>query len=459
MINYFKKDLYMKTRSSLTRRKFLLSSGLALSGTIVSHIPGSAYGEAVKKIRVALVGTGMRGTLFWLKKVPEILGERVEFVGLCDINAGRLDYSKQYSGLQCATFTDFDKMMHSVKPDYVIVSTIDSNHDEFIIRAMQLGSDVITEKPMATDEIKCAHILAAEKKYKKKVIVGFNARYGSVFSKIKELLTEKKIGQVTSVDFHEYLDTTHGASYFRRWHGEKKYSGTLLLQKSSHHFDLLNWCLDSDPVEVMAFGSLDFYGGANEFRGNNCRTCTHKKTCGFYWDINSSATDVGMYVNNEKQDGYIRDNCLYRKSIDIYDKMSVQIRYANNVIVNYSLTTYSPYEGWQIGFNGVKGRLDAAKNIPWLPSDTGNDQIIFSSLNDKREDIIVPHKPGSHGGADQEMLKDIFTNKTRSQKTAGTRDGALSLLIGVAARKSIETGKLIKIKDLTDIPLFARRPI
>jgi predicted dehydrogenase len=451
----------METKSTLTRRNFLLSSGLALSGTIVSGVPGPAFAEGFKKIRVALVGTGMRGTLFWLKRVPEILEEQVEFVGLCDSNAGRLDYSKQYSKLDCAVFTDFDKMMHSVKPDYVIVATIDSNHDEFIIRAMQLGADVITEKPMTTDEIKCVHILAAEKKYGKKVIVGFNARYGTIFSKLKELLVEEKIGKVTSVDFHEYLDTTHGASYFRRWHGEKKFSGTLLLQKSSHHFDLLNWCLDSDPVEVMAFGSLDFYGGANAFRGDNCRTCTHKKTCGFYWDIHSSATDVGMYVNNEKQDGYIRDNCLYRKSIDIYDKMSVQIRYANNVVVNYSLTTYSPYEGWQIGFNGVKGRLDAAKNIPWLASDTtsnGLDQIIYSSLKGKREDITVPRKPGSHGGADQEMLKDIFSNGTRSQKSAGTRDGALSLLIGVAARKSIETGKLIKIKDLTDIPLLVRRP-
>lgn len=453
----------METKSDLTRRNFLLSTGIALSGSLVAGVPADRFSENKAKKRVALVGTGMRGTLFWLKRIPEVVGEQVEFVGLCDSNAGRLDYSKKYAKLTCPVFTDFEKMMRSVKPDCVIVTTIDSNHDEFIISAMQFGADVITEKPMATDEVKCAHILAAEKKYGKRVLVSFNARYGTVFSKLKELLSKDKIGQVTSVDFHEYLDTSHGASYFRRWHGEKKFSGTLLLQKSSHHFDLLNWCLDSDPVEVMAYGSLDFYGGANSFRGDNCRTCIHKTSCGFYWDINSSPTDVGLYVNNEKQDGYIRDNCLYRKSIDIYDKMSVQIRYANNVVVNYSLTTYSPYEGWQIGFNGVKGRLDAAKNIPWLPkgaedSGMGSDQIIYSSLQGKREDIDVPRKAGSHGGADQEMLKDIFSSERSSSKSAGTRDGALSLLIGVAARKSIETGQVIKIKDLTDIPLLKQRP-
>lgn len=448
----------MAIKSELTRRDFLLSSGLALSGSLAAGAHPGIF-PLNKKKKVALIGTGMRGTLFWLKRVPEALDEQVEFVGLCDSNAGRLAYSKSYSKLDCPTFTDFDKMMHTVKPEWVIVTTIDSNHDKFIIRAMELGADVITEKPMTTDEVKCAHILAAEKKFGKRVIVGFNARYGTVFSKLKELLTEEKVGRITSVDFHEYLDTAHGASYFRRWHGEKKFSGTLLLQKSSHHFDLLNWCLDSDPVEVMAFGSLDFYGAANPFRGENCRTCSHKKTCGFYWDIHSSPTDIGLYVNNEKQDGYIRDNCLYRKSIDIYDKMSVQIKYANGVVVNYSLTTYSPFEGWQIGFNGLTGRLDAAKDVPWLPAtDRESDNIIFSPLKGPRENIPVARMAGSHGGADQAMLKDIFMSEIVSKKSAGTRDGALSLLIGVAARKSIETGKLVKIKDLTDIPLLPRRP-
>lgn len=453
----------MTTETTLSRRGFLMSAA-ALSGTVITAghdqhlVPGSS------KIRVVLVGTGMRGTLFWLKRVPEVLGDKVEFVGLCDRNPGRVAYSKKYSGLACPVFTDFDSMMHSVKPDCVIVATLDSNHDQFIIRALQLGADVITEKPMTTDETACARIIAAEKQYGKKVTVGFNARYGTVFSRLKELLAEQKIGKITSVDFHEYLDTAHGASYFRRWHGQKEYSGTLLLQKSSHHFDLLNWCLDSDPVEVMAFGSLDFYGSANSFRGDNCRTCPHTQQCAFYWDIRTSPTDVGLYVDNERYDGYIRDNCLYRENIDIYDKMSVQIRYANGVVVNYSLTTYSPYEGWQIGFNGVKGRLDAAKNIPWLPpsgvsaSVLGADVVVHSPLFGKKEEIEVPRKAGSHGGADQEMLNEVFSVVSDSGKSAGTRDGAMSLLIGVAARKSIETGKPVGIADLTDIPLLATRP-
>src|SRR5207247_10220106 len=66
------------------------------------------------------------------------------------------------------------------------------------------------------------------------------------------ILMEKAVGDVISVDFHEYLDTSHGADYFRRWHRLKQNSGTLLVHKASHHFDLANWWLDSTPVEVTA---------------------------------------------------------------------------------------------------------------------------------------------------------------------------------------------------------------
>ena len=66
-----------------------------------------------------------------------------------------------------------------------------------------------------------------------------------------------------------------------------------------------------------------------------------------------------LYHANEEHDGYIRDNCLWRKEIDIFDKMAVQIRYANDVQVSYSLTTYSPYEGFRIAFNGMDGRVES----------------------------------------------------------------------------------------------------
>ena len=137
------------------------------------------------------------------------------------------------------------------------------------------------------------------------------------------------------------------------------------MHKASHHFDLLNWWIDSDPVEVNAYGKLEHYGKNHSFRGDKCRTCQFKDQCKFYFDITKDERLMQLYVENEKYDGYIRDNCLWRNEIDIFDKMAVQIKYANDVQVSYSLTTYSPYEGLTIAFNGLTGRIDTWQDLPW----------------------------------------------------------------------------------------------
>ena len=118
----------------------------------------------------------------------------------------------------CPTFSDFEKMIRDTKPDYVIVTTVDATHDEFIVKALNMGVNVITEKPMTTDEVKCKRILEAEKKSGKKVIVAFNYRHSVHNMQLKELLAKDRIGKITSVDFNWYLNVYHGADYFRRWH-------------------------------------------------------------------------------------------------------------------------------------------------------------------------------------------------------------------------------------------------
>ncbi len=355
----------------MERRNFIKNSSIVASGLMLSpDVLSSVNPFAVAKKRIALVGTGHRGSSFWGKTIKDNYSEFVEFVGLCDINPGRVVTAKTHMGVSCPTFTNFEEMMKTVKPELVIVTTVDATHDEFIIKAMAMGADVITEKPMTTDEMKCQSILDAEKKYGKKIIVGFNYRHGPHMVKVKELLSQSRVGKITSVDFNWMLNVHHGADYFRRWHGIMNRSGSLWVHKATHHFDLVNWWLDSDPVEVTAYGSLEHYGKNNSFRGTKCRGCEHKEKCKFQWDITKDKRLTELYVNNEQHDGYLRDGCVWRNEIDIYDKMSAQIIYANGITVNYSLTTYSPYEGWRITFNGMNGRMETWEDIPYLSNET-----------------------------------------------------------------------------------------
>ena len=241
--------------SKLNRRAFLGTSGAFVAGSLMAS-PLARYAISKgEKVKVVLVGTGVRGTSFWGRTLVEDFPEILEFVGLCDINPGRLEYARQYMGVDCPVFADFETMVKQVKPDLVIVTTKDSTHHEFIIKGLDMGCDVLTEKPLTTDEDKCQAILDAERRSKNKLIVGFNYRWSPYPTKIKELLQAGSIGKITSVDFHWYLNTYHGASYFRRWHGLRQAGGTLWVHKATHHFDLLNWWLDSDPEEVFALAT------------------------------------------------------------------------------------------------------------------------------------------------------------------------------------------------------------
>ena len=431
-----------------------------------------------KKIKAALVGTGIRGTSFWGKTLVQNFPDILEFVGLCDINPGRLEYALDYMGVECPVFTGFEEMINQTSPDLLIVTTMDSTHHEFIIKGLEMGCDVLTEKPLTTDEVKCQAILDAERRSNRKVIVGFNYRWGPYMTSIKELLQNGAIGKVTSVDFHWYLNTYHGASYFRRWHGLRQAGGTLWVHKATHHFDLLNWWLDSDPEEVFAYGDLEHYGANGPFRSDKCRTCPHTGECKFYWDITRDQRSMDLYVNNEHHDGYIRDSCLFRPEINIYDKMSAQIKYRDNTVVNYSLTTYSPYEGWKIAFNGTEGRIDAWLDIPFMKGEnisqsdmhelemSQDDEILNAEpiiLHKLWSDFDVQHvsfQKGGHGGGDRLLHDQVFLTpgkKDPYDRTAGVRDGAMSILIGIAARKSIESGHPVRIAELTDLEPRTRR--
>lgn len=440
----------------MNRRDFVHQGGLLLAGSLAAP---AAIASPFAKTRIALVGTGVRGLGMWGKPVLEEFGSSLDFVGLCDINPGRVETGRKFLGLSCPIYTDFDKMLKETQPDKVLVMTVDGTHHQFIIKALEGGCDVITEKPMTIDEQKIQAILDAEQKSGKKVIVTFNYRYSPHRQKLWELLRSGVIGTITSADFHWYLDVYHGADYFRRWHRLRKNSGSLLVHKASHHFDLLNWWLESEPETVSAFGNLEFYGKNGPFRADTCRNCPHQKDCSFYFDITKDRQLMDLYVANEKHDGYHRDGCVFREDIDIFDKMAVQIRYANKVQVSYSLTTYSPYEGYRIAFNGTKGRLEAwiKERQPWEEAE--GDEIQLTTNFGKRTIYKVDANAAGHGGGDVRLRKQVFQPAADTyRQAAGSREGAMACLIGIAARNSIDSGQPVQIASLTSLVPQAIRP-
>ena len=440
-------------KSSISRRKFVSTAAKAF-GT-ASLLPGAVLANFPfqnKKVRVAMVGTGSRGINCWGRELVSPYAAFVEMVGLCDNNEKRVEVALEMIGVNAKTYkaAAFDRMIVEQKPDIVIVTTTDSTHVDYIVRAMELGCNVISEKPIATEADQCQRILDAEKKTGRKVFVGFNVRFMNESMEMKRILNAGELGKIIAIEYHEYLDTQHGASYFRRWHGKNKYSGSLLVHKSSHHFDLINWLLDDEPVEVQAMGKTAFYGSNKEFRGKNCRECAFTSKCEFYWDITKDQNSMKLYAACEDVDGYYRDGCVWDDKIDSQDTSSVQVQYNKGTQLTYTLNAYLPYEGQYICFSGEKGRLDVRLNSrqPWETEAP----FEFRLTNDRtrtRQWTVRPEQ-GGHGGAD-ERVKDMIFKPNQPDplgQTAGSRAGVLSSMIGIAARKSIETGGAVKISDL-----------
>lgn len=431
--------------------------------------------ESESKKRYVLVGTGGRSFMF-SQSLLGTYAENAELLALCDLNTKRMAYNasklegefgvklKQYAA------ADFERMVAEQKPDVVIVTTMDRTHHEYIIRALELGCDVITEKPMTTDAVKCQAIIDAVKRTGREVRVTFNYRYSPSRSKVKELIQSGAIGDVLSVHFEWLLDTSHGADYFRRWHRNKINSGGLMVHKSTHHFDLVNWWLGSEPEVVFGLGKLAFYGKANgEKRGLyhpyvRATGSEAAKSDPFALDLLGGDANLrGLYYDAEGEDAYMRDQNVFGDGIDIEDTMNVLVGYKSGAQLSYSLTAYAPWEGYRVAFNGSKGRIEldvmensyiSAGNSHISDGTSHSERLLLLPQFCKPQVVEIEEAVGGHGGGDLLLLADLFAPESPADplgRAAGYRDGALSILTGIAANKSFATGLPVQVDTLVNL--------
>lgn len=434
--------------------------------------------------RYALVGTGGRARMF----IDAIAGDYQEYaqlVGLCDLSQVRMDWyndrlQTQFDRAPVPTYhaDAFDRMVEETEPDVVIVTTMDSTHHQYIVRAMELGCDAISEKPMTVDVEKARAIFDAIERTGRSLRVSFNYRYAPISTKVRELVMKGCVGRPTSVDFEWVLDTHHGADYFRRWHREKDKSGGLLVHKATHHFDLVNWWINSYPQQVFAMGDLRFYGRENaEKRGEHY---SYDRYTGvpeaendpFALRLDEHERLRALYLEAEEESGYIRDRNVFGENITIEDTMSVTARYRNRALLTYSLVAYSPWEGYRVSITGDQGRIEVElveavgrtfisgqEETPIPAAQEGLDfsgkHIWVFPMHGQPYAVEIPEGVGGHGGGDRVLLEQIFSPNPPDDpydRAASHIDGAASILLGIAANRSIAMGQPVQVDDLLQLP-------
>ncbi|SIT89845.1 Gfo/Idh/MocA family protein [Microbacterium sp. RU33B] len=442
----------------------------------------------MSRTRYALVGAGSRAQMY----VSALTGphaDRAALVAMCEPNPTRAQVhadaiaERGFAPPSRWQPDQLEDMIRTERVDRVVICARDDLHAELIVRSLDAGADVVVEKPLTIDAPSAAAIEAAVERTGHDVVLTFNYRYSPRNSALRHIIQDGLIGQVTSIDFSWMLDTSHGADYFRRWHREKKNSGGLLVHKSSHHFDLVNWWIRQTPRRVFASGGLRFYGADNAAaRGLGDRPArgTHDGDHDpFELDLRHDPSLSALYLDAEQHDGYLRDLDVFGDGITIEDNLALVVDYSGGATLSYSLNAHAPWEGYRVAVNGTLGRveLDVVERGAVLEGEglhpvldpSAVDGRTAASLRPEGERLLLQRHweepleipidagAGGHGGGDALLLADVFVGPGEDPlgRPATWRDGIRSIAVGIAGNRSLETGLPVRTADL-GIPLLAR---
>ena len=155
-----------------------------------------------------------------------------------------------------------------------------------------------------------------------------------------------------------------------------------------------------------------------------------------------------------------------RSTLLCADTMSLSVRYRGGALMNYTLSAYSPYEGYKIALNGSDGRLEHTccettyvNGDGTTPGELEKGNVSTTLIPAFRKPQVVPvwEARGGHGGGDEPLLEDVLSPDPPEDplaRRADQRDGAYSILVGTAAYHSIDSGGPVNIADLlADAPL------
>lgn len=269
------------------------------------------------------------------------------------------------------------------------------------------------------------------------------------------------------------------ANVISRWHRDKATSGGIQMHKSIHHFDLVHYWMNTEPVMVFCVGDLRFYGKENAQRrgeknlGDRYLNNDDAKADPFAIDIQNNAQLKKLYLEAEHEDGYIRDRNCFAEGISIEDNLSMIIKYSNKAVMTYNTYAYAPWEGYRCVFNGSKGRIEI--NVVEGGYSAGGEAVTKEGLGELEKNYIqggvektqivvyplwgepyvvdVKKAHGGHGGGDPVLLEDVLVGGVSGKedpfkRKAGIRDGGNAVLCGVGANHSMKSGMPVMVQDL-----------
>ena len=448
------------------RRDAIKALGLSL-GTV--SLPFSSWATNEEKQRILLpterlnldkpvtaitCGAGNRGNVYGNFSIA--YPDQLDIIGVAEPIAIRNErYTKKHNIKTENRFNTWEDVFKQPKfADAVIISTPDNLHYGPCMKALEMGYDVLLEKPISPSEKECRDILALAKKNKRIVAVCHVLRYAPYFVKLKEIIQSGVLGEICSIQHMEPIQHIHMShSYVRgNWHNSKQ-TTPIILAKSCHDLDILKWMTERSCEKIQAFGNLKWFTGANAPKGSTARCtdgCIVEDKCPYsalniYYRRREYNYVFDLPEEKDKQAAYVLEQlkttnygrCVYKMENDQPDHYTANILFEGNLTASFSMEAFTSYGGRRTRVMGSMGDV-----VGDMSSFAMTDFLTRKTTEWKQD-------TDGHGGGDWRLASD-FVKAVSQQNPAlltSTIDASIeSHVMGFMAEESRKKNKVMDVR-------------
>lgn len=406
-------------------------------------------------IGVGIIGSGLRGGLVLGPRIIEKRRETgMELRAICDPSKARM---REVTALLQLTavknlrlgrikrYTDYRKLIDDPAVDLILITTPTWIHRELAEYALKSGKKVFLDKPIAV-ELKDSHaILQAEGETENPLLMGFTRRYESTWIRAAEIVESGRIGQLMMIQLRSVIPYTR---YYHTWHRRNQWSGGALNDKSSHHFDVLNWFAGSPWRQIHGIGGQSPAFAPRENPPAGCFVC--EEDCPYHLLKDPDFEELGIktippsWKSGDREQDRV-DTCVFAPGADLTDHCFVTVDYQNGVKASLFLCIWGPKAPDQetLELIGTEGKI-------LLTRQTGTLEV-WDSFMKRREEIDCRTKDfeSSHFGADWELVRQLRAFVDGEAPLVGAAAGHESLRMVTAAQRSIDGGgKLVSTSEI-----------
>jgi len=424
-----------------------------------------------KIITISIIGVGARGAEAYGRYISDSK-DKFEIVSLCDVSEVRLEkYGKIFSVAEENRFMDEEVFFEKKRSDVLLIATMDRMHVRQAMKALDLGYDLVLEKPISDDVNELRMLAKKAKETGRMVLVCHVLRYNVMISKLKSLLDSGAIGRLISMDQTENVCFWHQAHSFVRgnWRNREETS-PMIMQKCCHDLDLIQYFIDSRCRSVSSMGALSYFKAENKPEGaaDRCLDCKYKMDCKYsayriYIDgwLGGGKVDTFPYnlitdtlpITEEALEKSLRETnygkCVFACDNNVVDNQTTIMQFENGVTATLKMEGFTARGGRDFRFFGTEGELELYEI---------EDKIILRRFMEAPKvwkiselvDDLGGQGAGGHGGSDWRMFDYLysiyFTDKLNARSSI---EGSIeSHYMALAAEQSrLEGGKLIEIKE------------